>query len=294
MLNAKSKHSPSILKEIPKSVSKRISSNSCNEQVFNAAAPFYNDILDKCGYSEKLTFEKEQYTQERRNRERNIIWYNPPFSENVKTNIAKQFLHLLDKHFGRNHKYHKIFNRNNVKISYSCMDNVTNKISSHNKKIINSGNETNVKTCDCRNKSNCPLDKKCLTNKIVYKPEIEINDGINELSAKVYFGISETEFNSRYNNHTMSFRNRTHENDIEISKYIWSLKDENKDFDIKWSILKKYGYSIASKSCNLYLLEKLVICNFKEKGRLLNKLLDLVSKCRHENKYILMNYSGIG
>ena len=109
-VNAKSNHPPSMLKEIPKSVSKRISSNSCNEQVFNAAAPFYNDILDKCGYSEKLTFEKEQYTQERRTRERNIIWYNPPFSENVKTNIAKQFLHLLDKHFGRNHKYHKIFN----------------------------------------------------------------------------------------------------------------------------------------------------------------------------------------
>ena len=132
MLNAKSKHSSFILKEIPKSVSKRISSNSCNEQVFNAAAPFYNDILDKCGYSEKLTFEKEQYTHERRNRGRKIIWYNSPFSKNVKTNIAKQFLHLLDKHFGRNHKYHKIFNRNNVKISDSCMDNVKNIISSHN------------------------------------------------------------------------------------------------------------------------------------------------------------------
>ena len=50
---------------------------------------FYNDILDKCRYSEKLTFEKEQYTHERRNRGRNIIWYNPPFSKNVKTNIAK-------------------------------------------------------------------------------------------------------------------------------------------------------------------------------------------------------------
>ena len=112
--------------------SKRISSNSCNEQVFNAAAPFYNDILDQCEYSEKLTFEKEQYKQERRNRERNIIWYNPPFSENVKTNIAKQILHLSDKHFGRNHKYHMIFNRNNVKISDSCMDNVKNIISSHN------------------------------------------------------------------------------------------------------------------------------------------------------------------
>ena len=140
------------------------------------------------------------------------------------------------------------------------MDNMTNKISIHKKKIINSGNETNGKTCNCRNKSNCPLDNKCLINKIVYKAEIETNDGINELSTKVYFGISKTDFKSRYNKNKMSFRNQTHENDTELSKYIWSLKDENKDFDIRWSIFKKSsGYSIVSKSCNL----GLVICNFK-------------------------------
>ena len=126
-----------------------------------------------------------------------------------------------------------------------------------------------------------------LTYKIVYKAESETDHGINELSTKVNFGISETEFTSKYNNHTMSFRNRTHENDLELSKFIWSLKDQNKEFDIKWSIFKK---SSRSKSCNLCLLKKLVISNFKEKERLLNKWLDLVSKCRHESKYILMNY----
>ena len=249
-------------------VSKRISSNSCNEQVFNAAAPFYNNILDKCGYSEKLTFEKEPCIHKRRNRGRNIIWYNSPFSKYVKANLAKQFLHLSDKHFGRNHKYHKTINRNNVKIGYRCMDNITNIISSHNKKIINSGNEANGKACNCRNKSNCPLDNKCLNNKIVYKAEIETNDVISESSTKVYFGISKF----RYSNHAMSFRNRTPENDSELSKYIWSLKDENKDFDIKWSILKKSSaYSIVSKSCNLCLSEKLAVCDFKEKDRLINK-----------------------
>ena len=77
---------------------------------------------------------------------------------------------------------------------------MTNIISSHNKKIINSGNEANGKTCDCRNKSNCPLDNECLINKIAYKAEIETNNDINELSTKVYFGIS-----------VLAFRNRTHE-----------------------------------------------------------------------------------
>ena len=50
--------------------------------------------------------------------------------------ILRIFLHLLDKHFGRNHKYNKIFNRNNVKISYSCIDNIKNIISGHSKEIF--------------------------------------------------------------------------------------------------------------------------------------------------------------
>ena len=107
-----------------------------------------------------------------------------------------------------------------------------------------------------------------MTDKIVYKAEVETNDGINELSKKVNFGISETEFTSKYSNHTMSFRNRTHENDSELWKFIWSLNDQNKEFDIKWSIFQK---SSRSKSCNICLLKKLVISNFKEKERLLNK-----------------------
>ena len=126
-----------------------------------------------------------------------------------------------------------------------------------------------------------------ITDKIVYKTEVETNDDINELSTKVNFGISETEFTTKYNNHTMSFRNRTHESDSKLSKFIWSLKDQDKEFDIKWSIFKIFS---RSKPCNLGLLKKLVKSNFKEKERLLNKLLDLVRKCWHESKNILMNY----
>ena len=65
-----------------------------------------------------------------------------------------------------------------------------------------------------------------LTDKIVYKADIETNDR-----------ISETEFTSKYNSHAMSFRNQTHENDLELSKFIWSLKDQNKEFDIPCFIL---------------------------------------------------------
>ena len=62
------------------------------------------------------------------------------------------------------------------------MDNIENIICSHKKGITNFYNEIIGKTCNCRNKSNCPLDnkRKKLTDKNVYKAEVESNDGIYE------------------------------------------------------------------------------------------------------------------
>ena len=74
-INAKSNHPPSILKQIPAAISKRISTNSSNKQIFQNAAPYYNNILKDYGYKEKIRFQqyKHQQTQPRRNRSRNII-----------------------------------------------------------------------------------------------------------------------------------------------------------------------------------------------------------------------------
>ena len=66
----------------------------------------------------------------------NIIWFNPPFIKSISTNVAKTFLQLVTKHFPRCQKLHKIFNRNTVKVSYSCMNNMSNIIKGHNKKVI--------------------------------------------------------------------------------------------------------------------------------------------------------------
>ena len=43
---------------------------------------------------------------------------------NVHTNIAREFLNLVSKHFPKNHRYRKIFNKNNMKVSYSCTDGI--------------------------------------------------------------------------------------------------------------------------------------------------------------------------
>ena len=135
-INAKPNLPPSILKQITAAISKRISINSSNKQIFEKAAPYYNNFLKHCGYEEKIQFQQyeHQQTQPRRNRSRNIIWFNPPFSSNVETNVARKFLKLVKKHFSK-HCYHKIFNKNNIKVSYSCMDNMEKLVKKHNNNL---------------------------------------------------------------------------------------------------------------------------------------------------------------
>ena len=53
-----------------------------------------------------------------KNRQCKILWFKPPFSQSVKTNIGKVSLKLVRKHFPRHHKLHKIFNTNTLKLSY--------------------------------------------------------------------------------------------------------------------------------------------------------------------------------
>lgn len=68
------------------------------------------------------------------------------------------------------------------------------------------------------------------------------------------------------------------------------MKAENKEYSIKWRILKKaQAYRNGAKRCNLCLTEKLAIID-GEPNKLLNKRSELVSKCRHENKFYLSNY----
>jgi len=119
-------------------ISKRISKISCNEETFNKAAPFYNKSLQGSGYTENFTRQISDPINESKTktRKRKIIWFNPPFSEDVETNIGREFLRLVDKHFSKHHRLHKICNHQNIKISYCCISNMHAIISAHNKRLL--------------------------------------------------------------------------------------------------------------------------------------------------------------
>ena len=115
-------------------ISNRISQNSCDKNHFHKGAPDYNTALKNSGFNENVTYITSP--SKCQTCKRQIIWFNPSYSANVKTNVGKIFMRLVDKHFPPHHKYYKLFNRNNIKLSYSCMPNMNNVIRKHNSKIM--------------------------------------------------------------------------------------------------------------------------------------------------------------
>ena len=176
-----------------------------------------------------------------------------------------------------------------MKISYCCTQNVGNIIKSHNKKLINSSNH-HEQPCNCRKKEDCPLEGKCRTENIIYKC-IASTSGHPD---KVYLGTAEGDFKKRYYNHISSFKNETQMNKTTLAKYGWEQKQRHTITPtLKWYIVKSVpSYSNITKSCMLCLHEKFEILTYPNQDELLNKRSELVSKCRHINKYkyLLSNY----
>ena len=77
-INSASNHPPSIIKQLPDMINRRISDISCNEVEFEKAKPDYEEALTRTGFSKSMKYESTPQTK--KNRKRNIIWFNPPFS----------------------------------------------------------------------------------------------------------------------------------------------------------------------------------------------------------------------
>ena len=172
-VHKQSNHPPSILRHIPESINKRLSEISSDKDCFDKAKGVYQDALNKSGYKYNLSYKAPAPDAPRKskNRQINITWFNPPYSQNVETKVGKCFLQLIDKHFPKSNPLHKIFNRNTLKLSYSCMSNVKTIISSHNKAQIKKASNQSEEidnNCNCGNKSSCPLEGNCNIRNIVY------------------------------------------------------------------------------------------------------------------------------
>ena len=153
-----SDHPPQVIKQHPSSINRKLIGNSSNKDVFDASKNEYEEVLHKSVYKSNLEFQREISSKKKnRRRLRDIIWLNPPLNQTVKTNVARLFLHLLDKHFSRSHIVRKLFNRNTIKVSYSCMENIAQIIKNHNQRI-STHKEKPIPSRNCKNKDECPMN----------------------------------------------------------------------------------------------------------------------------------------
>ena len=141
------------------------------------------------------------------------------------------------------------------------------------------------KLCNCRQKSSCPLDGKCLTKSFVYKATVTDTTSNNQ---ETYIGLTENEFKTKFNLHKSSFNLEPKQTSTTLSDHVWKLKKKNINFNIKWQVVKRvkpFAPRLSNKVCGLCLQEKLSIrrCAPKEA-----KFFDIVSIGK---KFLLSNLS---
>ena len=289
-----SNHPPGVLQNIPLGINHRLSNISSNKELFEKNTKQHQAALNNGGYNHKLEFnQNNQQNGEKwgKKRQRNIVWFNPPYNMEVKTNIGQEFLKILDESFPKNTKIGKFFNRNTVKISYSTTSNLNSYIAQHNKKILNCEQSDNppkgVNNCSCpkNKKDTCPLNGRCLDVNIIYQAEISNN---KNNSIETYVGLTATTFKNRLAVHKRSFIERQY-NQTALSKYIWKLKDKGTDFSIKYKIISRgRPYSPKTGRCTLCLREKTIIIT-RPQDSSLNVRNEFTAKCPHREKFLLSN-----
>ena len=212
-INNQSNHPRNIRRDINPMINRRISSLSCNIHVYNDRVKPYNTALRNSGFDDLKGYMNPEHiktAKKKRRRTRKIIYFNPPFCNSVRTKIGKQFFNLISMHFPRGSKLAKIFNKNTIKLSYSCLPNMKNIINSHNRKILKKKNSL-TKYCNCREKFKCPFNGECLS-KGIYKATIYCKNGYKE-----YIGSTGVSFKSRYNQHMHSLNsNRSNQTSLSI------------------------------------------------------------------------------
>ena len=75
----------------------------------------------------------------------------------------------------------------------------------------------------------------------------------------------------------------------ELTKYIWSLKDAGKPYNINWSIVAKVKGSTKINCCPLCLTKKYHLNEYLHDTRLLSKKSKLINACMHQSKLPLKN-----
>ena len=213
---------------------------------------------------------------------------------NVKTNIGGRFLALIDECFPKGSIMGKVFNRNNLKLSYRTCHNMKQVLAKHNKKVLAASIPKEAKrTCDCpkakREAGTCPLQGHCLAKNTIYQATVVETLPNGESKEETYVGCCATEWKPRYRNHIKSFTHIRYKGETILSTHIWEIKARGGDYTIAWRILDRGSpFTPVTRACMLCTVEKFYIIR-KPKLASLNSRQEVGVHCAHVAMSLLSN-----
>ena len=131
-INISSNHPRSVLRQISNAVNQRINKLSSGKKIFEENKSRYDDVLKDSGFQGRLEYltpvdlnsrarnnnggtrtpfinNSSHGNRRGKNRNRKVVWFNPPFCKLTNINIGRYPLHLLVKHFNRDNPLSRIF-----------------------------------------------------------------------------------------------------------------------------------------------------------------------------------------
>ena len=154
-------------------------------------------------------------------------------------------------------------------------------VAQHNHRILSAGADAEIAPCVCT-QFECPLNGQCEQNNVVYQVTVTVEDGWVEH----YVGVA-ANFKSRFRGHRTSLNNPAYKNKSTLSTFVWKLKEEEKNFNLKWRIIDKAPrYNPMTKRCNLCNKERFYIM-YRPQMATLNKRSEIYTACRHRHMELL-------
>ena len=242
------------------------------------------------GHTHKLQYKPtEQCSTKKKNRKQNVTWFTPLYSANVKSNIGRDFLKLIDTSFPTSNPLHKLFTRQTVKLSYNCMPSMAKAVARHNMQILSKDQRDTVQQpgCNCQGgPAVCPVQGKCQTKSVVYRATVT-DTGSGQV--ETYTGVTGNTFKERYNGHKSDIRHRKDRHKTCLANPIWDMKDEGRNYEIQWDLVEQAPtFNPTTRKCRVCLKEKNQIL-YNHIGSTLNKRNEIFNTCRHRTQKLLEN-----
>lgn len=163
----------------------------------------------------------------------------PPFNLEVSSNVDRGLLSLIKRHFLRGHKYHKFFNLYNVKVSHSCLDNITSNIERINKRK-NAPTLSPTAACNFQSPIMCTLEGSLLPRAVIYRATLTPSHGI----IRYYTGMTVNNFKRRYSQHMHSFEPRDRKKFTSLSHFLWRLRTSETKYPASSELLSTQRHHI--------------------------------------------------